>query len=327
MMTDSESPLDMDSLFGRLLDLDVSTCNVHVCVGSYLSDDDVPEFQRLQLSNALSQEFRAVVAGVLQRLRREHRTRDLVLTAYADASKPDPHEIEFVDLANQEQIRQQFEALVTSPLIGLPVFRADDAFVTGIRFYVIIMQPRSGPSAYFFRTYTPKRELRRSTLFAALLDRDQFDTIKEPTFLFDKKVDCIGIGQYLFVLQKANFHTIFHFFQMVLKAAAHTLGVIRTRIPIKNFEEFAQDCQGHLYKLAKLKNIAARPYLATISMEKLRDVIDRLGLRIPIEMVNGKEMLVYDRSDRWALLRLLDDDYVQSLLTSDYYEASGKRPL
>jgi Kiwa protein KwaB-like len=327
MTTVSESTPDVETEFGRLLDLDVSTCSVNVCVGSYRSDDDVPEFQLLQLSSSLSQEFRDVVAGALQRLRQGRRAQDVVLRSYTDASKPDLHEIEFVDLATQEKIRQQFEALVTLPLSSLPVFSADDAFVTGMRFYVIILQPRSRPPVYFFRTYTPKRELRRSTFFAALFAQGQFDTIKEPTFLFDKKVDCISIGHYMFVLQKANFHTIFHFFEMVLKAASATLEVIQTRIPIKNFEQFAQDCQGHVYKLFKLKNIAGRSYLTTINIEDLRNVINRLALPIPIETVDGVEMLVYDRSDRWALLRLLDDDYVQSLLTSAYYEASGKRPL
>jgi hypothetical protein len=82
-----------------------------------------------------------------------------------------------------------------------------------------------------------------------------------------------------------------------------------------------------MYKLAKLKNISERPYLATMSMAKLRAVIDRLGLTVPIESVDGVEKLVYEKSGPWALLRRLDDDYVQALLSDTYYEASEKRPL
>jgi hypothetical protein len=41
---------------------------------------------------------------------------------------------------------------------------------------------------------------------------------------------------------------------------------------------------------------------------------------------NGKEMLVFDPKDKWALLRLLDDDYLDSVLTGQKYEVTGKRP-
>jgi hypothetical protein len=34
----------------------------------------------------------------------------------------------------------------------------------------------------------------------------------------------------------------------------------------------------------------------------------------------------YDPADKWALLRLLDDDYLKSLMTDQNYEVTGKRP-
>jgi len=87
MTMDSERNVDAGTQFERLLELDASTCSVHVCVGSYLSDDDIPQFQSLQLSNSLSHEFRSVVTGVLESLRRERRLRNLVLRPYTDATK------------------------------------------------------------------------------------------------------------------------------------------------------------------------------------------------------------------------------------------------
>jgi len=37
--------------------------------------------------------------------------------------------------------------------------------------------------------------------------------------------------------------------------------------------------------------------------------------------------LVYDPSDKWVLLKLLDDDYLWSLMTEHSYEVTGKREL
>jgi len=38
-------------------------------------------------------------------------------------------------------------------------------------------------------------------------------------------------------------------------------------------------------------------------------------------------MVVYDPKNKWVLLRLLDDDYLWSMLTEQSYEVSGKREL
>ena len=40
----------------------------------------------------------------------------------------------------------------------------------------------------------------------------------------------------------------------------------------------------------------------------------------------GKEMLLFDPKNKWAVLRLLDDDYLRSALTGQKYEVTGKRP-
>jgi hypothetical protein len=49
-------------------------------------------------------------------------------------------------------------------------------------------------------------------------------------------------------------------------------------------------------------------------------------LGIKIAEKNGKESLVFDPKNKWALLRLLDDDYLGSRLTGQKYEVTGKRP-
>jgi hypothetical protein len=49
-------------------------------------------------------------------------------------------------------------------------------------------------------------------------------------------------------------------------------------------------------------------------------------LGIKTQKVDGQEMLVFDPKDRWAILKLLDDDYLESALTEQQYEVTGKRP-
>jgi hypothetical protein len=73
--------------------------------------------------------------------------------------------------------------------------------------------------------------------------------------------------------------------------------------------------------------MVAKPYLHNITMEHIKDTINRHHLSVRTEGVDGQEMIVYDPKDKWVLLRLLDDDYLWSTLTEQGYEVNGKREL
>ena len=48
---------------------------------------------------------------------------------------------------------------------------------------------------------------------------------------------------------------------------------------------------------------------------------------LPIKTVGDDEKLQYDASDKWAILRLLDDDYLESVMTKNRYEVNSKRTI
>lgn len=98
-------------------------------------------------------------------------------------------------------------------------------------------------------------------------------------------------------------------------------------MPIDNFEAFAQDCEKHIVKMRKLKNIATKPYLSGITIGHIKKVVKKYNLDLKIEGDEGEEKVVYDPRNKWVLLRLLDDDYLWSMLTEQSYEVSGKREL
>ena len=77
--------------------------------------------------------------------------------------------------------------------------------------------------------------------------------------------------------------------------------------------------------MRKLKNIATQPYLDSITMADIKKAIAAHNLNIQIVTVNGQEMLRYDPTEQYGILKLLDDDYLQSIMTNKSYEATGKR--
>jgi hypothetical protein len=59
----------------------------------------------------------------------------------------------------------------------------------------------------------------------------------------------------------------------------------------------------------------------------MKKVIQKNNLPVKIVETDGKEMLLYDPADKWVLLKLLDDDYLWSLMTEQSYEVNAKREL
>ena len=135
------------------------------------------------------------------------------------------------------------------------------------------------------------------------------------------------MGKHMFVFKKENFQEMFHFFEILRKLARETLDIIRQRGFIENFDEFARDCEAHLPKLAKLRNIAMKPYFTRLTIEDIKKVIEKNHLPVRTVIVHDKEMLLYDPADKWVLLKLLDDNYLWSLMTDMAYEVTGKREL
>jgi hypothetical protein len=128
-------------------------------------------------------------------------------------------------------------------------------------------------------------------------------------------------------LNKDKFQKIFKFYEELVKVADTVLKTIEECIPIDDFAAFKEACAGHLQKLAKLKNIAGKPYLKDLKISQIKSVIERYNL--PIETVGEGDdaKLCYNASDKWAILRLLDDDYLESAMTNNHYETNSKRRL
>ncbi len=322
-MTESNGLLK--DMFDDILALDMENCAVTVCLASSPKNEILPLFERLQLSAGLTEVFRGVVVATLEQCKKDQHNGNLVLHNYATDSKPEAHEVEYLDLSAYETVLEQLNPLTT--LADIDIFEEDDKFIAGLRFYVIVVQPQEGEPVYFFRSYSPKKLLSRSPLFAIWHNAGGYDKVSVPVFLFDHHIDCISAGKHMFVFRKDNFQEMFHFFEILRKLARETLDIIHQRGFIENFAEFAHDCESHLPKLAKLRNIAMKPYFNRLTIDDIKKVIEKNHLSVRTVIIHGKEMLLYDPADKWVLLKLLDDNYLWSLMTDMGYEVTGKREL
>lgn len=311
-------------ILSDIFTVNLNVCDIAVCLASIEPREILPIYMRLELSRRLTETFREVASSVMEEYKKGWSKHDLVLHDYTPESKLDDYEIELLDLSQYDTIKKQLEAL--SSLQDLGTFHEDKEFISNLRFYVIAARPLNAEPIYFYRVYTQKKMLSKSPFFAIWRGQEEYDSVVQPMFLFDKYIDCVSRGNSMFILKKENFHHIFHFLEEIHKLAKQTLKHIKIRVPIANFDQFADACERDTRKLRKLKNIATQSYLDNVSMDDIKRAIQMHNLRIPVATVGGAEMIVFEHTNPWEILKLLDDDYLKSVMTSKNYEVSGKRP-
>lgn len=287
------------------------------------NDGADPEFRSLNISQDVANQFAAIAINFMSEYARLNVNNDLRLHQYSGGYRPDTHEIEWLGLQENEIGRILTE--IPDPA-DIPLVDPNDNFINDVRFYMLAIQ-LTGNSFQFFRKYSRSKELTRSSNFFIRLMGERYECLIEPTFQFDDKFDVIVFGNFIFSFNKSSFQHIFRFYEMMRESAEECLRTISTTIPIANFARFERSCLSHLQKLAKLRNIASKPYLARVTMDDLRRTIARFNLPIQIVDEGGTEKLAFDENDKWTILNLLDDAYLGSEMTGIKYEANSKREI
>jgi hypothetical protein len=311
----------------EILTLDANACTVEVCIAALQPGETMPDFQRLRLAESLKKDFRDIVSAFILESYKELQLHNLQLVEFEVASKPERYQIEHLDLAKRpyNNITEQIRPL--GSLYGLDIFKEETPFTTNMRFYVVVLQPPHGQPVYFYRHYSPKKMLREAAplAIARILGTDEFEEITTPVFLFDEHVDCFSRGTSMFIMAKTHFYYMFRILDELIASARDILNRIHSRVPIENFDTFASSCMKNKLKMEKLTSIARRPYLDRLTVADMEPVIQRHRLHIKIVKINGQDMLHFDRNYPWDILKLLDDDYLTSIMTGQSYEVDAKR--
>jgi len=291
---------------------------VSVLVASEPAADLV--LQRLNLRQDLSAEFLAAAQAA-------NPDGNMVLRPYDPGYKPDQNELCYLDLAANEAMGELIQQI--SQVQQAEIFREEDEMVDHLRFYAIVVSPSARRHAVFFRTYSPKKELTRRAGFAALFGHGHYNKVETKIFLFDRDVDCFSWGGYLFIYNIGAFQRIFRYFDELRARADETVTTILAQVPISNADAFRATGIGQMQMMAKLAQIARKPYLNRVTMQDIRRTIDAFHLDVQIVQEDGQEKLLFEAnpSKRWLILKMLDDDYLGSVMTDQKYEVNSKSAL
>jgi hypothetical protein len=239
--------------------------------------------------------------------------------------KPDSHEIEWSPLTEVEAVELAIDRCANlSPFA--PFSEGDASYKRRMRYSVTVLTGAQNRQAFFFRSFSERAELERKR-GAALLARDgTFRLVKDRIFLFDEAIDAFAFGDYLYVLRKHDYRRIFDQLATILRRAKRAARDLNAKVPIANFEAFETACTTDSRMADKILAVRGRDYFDDLSYGMLKPVIAEFNLDIPTKSANGETQLVFRTgpSDRFRILKLIDDDYLASSMTRHKYEVNSK---
>jgi hypothetical protein len=285
---------------------------------------DPPEARILNLSGDAEQQFRKIIDNAVGA--------DLdplkwTLKKFDPIYKPEPGgvEIEWIKLDKVPAVGQASDRL--DNLAGLAGFDGSDSAYIGRLAYWGAAIGDEDDRAYVFRRLSASAELKRKRSTAMVLRSGTFHLVEDKIFLFDEEIDCVVYGNYIFVLRKRDYRSIFEQMKQVFEKARSAANDLHAKLPISNFSEF-QDACGTDSRLAdKVLAVRGRTYFDELSYTKVKPVIEEFSLDIPTAKDKDGQIELTFRSapdERFRILRLVDDDYLRSSMTDIRYEVNSK---
>jgi hypothetical protein len=283
-------------------------------------DGEAHRLQRVNISNDVAEQFRDVFVTELSRAD-EYQVR-----RYEPGYKAERDEVQYVS-SGDDSVAELLGNF--SGVNHLELFSESDDVVENLKFNAVVATDREGETAIGFRIFRPgQQELTRSKWMALVRSEGSYTEVGTKVFLFDRQFDCIAFGSFVYILNVANFQRIFSYFEQLRERGRELAESVCSVVPVSNASKFVDACERHLAMISKLAIVVQKPYFASLTISDIEKVIKHHELDIEIVKSGGKRHLVFDPRPgrRWDILKVLDDDYLTSVMTNADYEVNSKRP-
>jgi hypothetical protein len=274
---------------------------------------DPPDVRSVALADDAAAFFRRVLGDAVESAAQGR------LVPFDPVFKPDPGDVEWLELAGVAAVEL---AVDRQRATSAPFAEKDEAYLRRLQYWCATL----GTETFFFRAFSASAELHRKRGEALVLRSGTFRTVRDRIFLFDENVDCVVHGGVILVLRSRDYRRIFEQLDALRRQAGTAAAEVETRVRIANADEFVAACSTDSRLAEKVLAVRRRPYYAELSVARLEPVIRDFALDVQTVQDGGERKLVFDPRPerRFLILKLLDDDYLQSMLTDLRYEVNSK---
>jgi|GEM_PF-1881271 len=318
--------LSAEQTFRNLTNIEKIQGSVTFGLGSIPKGEYHINYRNLNISQDLANEFSSLLNKKIEHLKKDVEEQNIRLFEYNAGYKAERDVVEWVKFENVTWLANLLSD-IPEP-VDIPLFdRREKEFLKDLRFYAIFGEDQNHNKIIGFSFYNKMKEITQSNQILTRFIGDRFELVTGAGFIFDERIDCIAYGDYIFSFSKFRFHKIFRYYDKMREVAQESMTTINSCIPISDFDGFQTACMSHFQKFSKLVNIAEKPYLSTLKMTDIRKSINKHNLPLEIIMEDGIEKLKFEKQNVWVILNVIDDAYLDSVMTNRNYEVNSKRLL
>lgn len=276
------------------------------------------ELYQTQIEKAVGETFkRAFLSAFGEKLAEPH----LQVVAYDPGAFDERPSLYTLPVGQIPAGRELLQRLAAHQSLAFPP-TLTEAFVKRLWAYAVVIEV-SESEVIYFRKYTPSKVIRDRGTVGLVFDGGHFSAIRGEVFNIDSQVDCLCINGQVYILNGPSFENVFGYREWHQQQAQATLKGLGALGTFHGLETVAQAWTQNWRMTRKLASIARSGHAGKLKYEHLAGIAKRFNLQIAFD--EQHQRIDVTKSDQWELLKLLDDDYLTSPMTTDDYEVNAKR--
>jgi hypothetical protein len=258
------------------------------------------------------------------------------VTKFRSIKKKDPEyidyevipysDIDYVEIINISDVPFILEWITATADRNLETI--DDDNFNKVWGYIVSIE-NSTKSLFLFKKYTPKKLLDKGRL-AMSIDSGHFEKVGHTIVTIDDDYDAAVLTKEsrpggeeikVFIFNRTYFESLVCFVEYYHNEIGNKIDYILGKGLFDDTMKLIGYCKDDSRKLKKLARIIKSGLLDQMDRSVIEASINKFGLSLAVDK-DGKIMVKEDRI--WDILKVLDDDYVESSITTNKYESHAK---
>ena len=248
---------------------------------------------------------------------------------YQPAGSPADGQVMWLDTADVPLLKHVLEE--SDDLANLPRFDPRNHSLADMRLTAMRVETDT-VTAVFVQALRGSQVVAQSTKVGVLVRRGVLDVPKGDLVILTSDVTAVLTGSYVFFRNRSAFQQLTGLLEELRQQAAATFQAVTADLRIDGSEQMATAVVGAPAMLGKIASIQRKldrypQYREALTMSKLVPFVQlhpECGVEVVGEGDDARLVFRNDAQHRFKILKLLDDDYLKSELTTLEYEANSK---
>ena len=172
-----------------------------------------------------------------------------------------------------------------------------------------------------FRKYTEKRILDIKGWIPLFVQNGVFNKLTDSILTIDKDIDCIYYDGKMFILDKTHFEKIFSFMDKFILEIDANICHLEEKSLVDDITALQELCKSDPRKIKKLNKVLKSDILNSLNTKRISEINRQYNLDLDFTE-DGK--IIVSHKNIWTVLRVLDDEYLESSMTDNKYEVHSK---